>query len=388
MGGPGGPHGQNTKQIGTASANGTALTTGEDTETGKTYISSNEDENAVQVKGGILTMTDCTIKKISGDTKDYDGSSFYGVNSAIYAGNGGTIHIKGGTIETNATGANAVIASGGKITIANTRITNIKNLSRGLHATNGGTIVATDLDVNTAGNNSSVIATDRGGGTVTVTGGRYVCTGVDCAVTYSTGDITVNDAEGSSKQGEVGVIEGNNTITLNNCKMTSGSKTRGLMILQSGSGDAEGFNGRIAINGGTVTLTEEGTPLLEVPTNITGTLTLKDVELNVPSNVLMRVDKNQRWETYGGIGNLILTTGDKAIYDGNVEADKYATANVTVDKGVTWNGCIDKTKEAKYTTVTVKGTWNLTSDSHVSKLNMSEGGVINRNGFKLNVSEN
>lgn len=233
------------------------LTSGSETLLNTTYESTTSDYNVLQVTGGTLTVNNCTIKKSAGDTSDSDGSSFFGINSAVYvAGSSAVINMTGGTITTTAKGSNAGFAyNSGTLNISDVTINNTGNLSRGIHATGGGIINATNLNVTTAGSNSSVVATDRGGGTVTVTKGSYVTTGTDCAILYSTGTITANDATGSSSKGEVGVIEGNNTITINNCDFTSGSSTRGLMILQSGSGDSQGYNGKITINGGKITLT-------------------------------------------------------------------------------------------------------------------------------------
>lgn len=343
-------------------------TSGTTTLSGQTWTCSTSDYNVVQVTGGTLTLNNCTLKKTGGDTSDSDGSSFYGINSAAYvAGSSAVLNMTGGTITTSAIGANAGFAyNGGTLNISDVTIVNTANLSRGIHATGGGIINATNLDITTSGSNSSVVATDRGGGTVTVNEGSYVTTGTDCAILYSTGTISASDATGSSAKGEIGVIEGDNSITITNCDFTSGSSSRGLMILQSGSGDSEGYNGQITVTGGSLTLTDSSAPLCEIPTNITGTLTLKDVTLTVPSNILMYVDYNTRWSTYGGTGNLVLETDSTWSVDGIVSMDSYANAlNVTVGEGVTWN---------------------LTANTSVTALTIEDGATVNTNGYTLTYS--
>ena len=381
----GGDMGGSTESTGSASSTGYSQSSGTNSATGETYTSTNSDENAVQITGGTFTMTDCTVIKSSGDTSDSDGSSFYGINSAVYcAGDGSVLNISGGTVSSSAIGANGVMAyDEGTINISDATITTTSNLSRGIHATGGGIINASNLTISTASTNCSVIATDRGGGTVTVNGGTYTTTGDDSAITYSTGSITVSDAVGSSSNGEIGVIEGDNDITLNDCYMTSGSSSRGLMILQSGSGDSEGYNGAINVNGGTLVTTDSDAPLLEVPTNITATLTLTDVTLTVASGLLMYVDYNTRWTTYGGTGILVLATDSAWTYVGDVKADEYSTAIVKVMSGVTWNGSVDTDDEAGETQVSVSGTWTLTADSYVDELTINDGGIIDTNGFNL-----
>jgi hypothetical protein len=347
------------------------------------YTSTSSDVNAVKVSGGSLTMNHCKVIKSDGNTSNSDNSSFYGTNAGILASNGGIVNMNYGTITTSAIGANAVVAYGGTVNIADVTISCSKNLSRGIHATGGGTITATDLNITTEGNNSSVIATDRGGGTVTVTGGTYTTTGGDCAVLYSTGTITANNITGSSSQGEVGVIEGSNTININNCTMTSGSSSRGLMILQSGSGDASGYNGKINVTGGNITLTGSNTPLIEITTSVTGTVTLNDVSLTIPSNILMKVDYNSRWSTTSPIAYLILNGTSGKTYTGNIVVDEYGTATLTISSGIVYNGAFNNDNTGKTTTIIVNGTWNLTGNSYVDNLTVASGATINKNGYTL-----
>lgn len=390
---PGGNHGGGSSSSSvtlTVSSNGYSQSSGTNSVSGKNYSSSSSDENIVLIKGGTFTMSDCTITKSGGDTQsDGDNSSFYGVNSALVCtGASSVLNVSGGTIETSAKGCNSIFATNsGTITCEGMTINNTKDTSRGMHATYAGVINATNMTITTAGQSSSVIATDRGGGTVTVNGGTYTAKGYNSAVLYSTGSITATSITGLSEQGEIGVIEGNNSISINNSDITSGSSKRGLMILQSGSGDSEGYNGTIDVTNGSLTLTDENAPLLEVPTNMTGTLTLTDATLSVPSGRLMYVDYNTQWSTYGGTGNLILSTASSCSYTGDVAADSYSTATVTVNDGVTWNGAIntDNTAGTSLVTINSGGTWTLTADSYIDTL--VNNGTINLNGHSLTATK-
>jgi len=349
------------------------------------YSSTTSDENAVNVSGGTFLMSHCVLTK-TGETLDSDGSSFYGSNAALLATDNGVVNMTGGSITTDAIGANAIVAYGGTVNVSDVVMNCTQSLSRGIHATGGGTIVASNLTITTAGANSSVIATDRGGGTVTVTGGTYTCTGTDCAVLYSTGDIIANNITGSSAIGEIGAIEGDNTITINNCDLTSGatSTSRGLFLYQSFSGDAgEGVNSTIDVTGGSLTMTDDAAPLIEVATVVTGQVTLDGVTTTVPSGIIMYVDYNTRWETYGATGVLILS-GDGTTYKGSIVSDSYSSAVATVNAGVIWQGAYNTDDTAKATTLTVNGgTWELTGNSNVDSITLTNGGVINKNGYTL-----
>ena len=388
--GGGGPNGGGGSSSTTTTPDGAAYTLSDGstvTKTGETLSTSTSDYNVVQVTSGTLNLNECTLSK-TGDTNSTDGdaTSFYGINSAVYAsGSSAFINITGGTVTTASKGSNAVFSTNGAtITVDGLTINNSSSVSRGLHCTYGGIINATDVDITTNSETSSTIATDRGGGTVTVTGGTATAKGNRSAVLYSTGTITATGLTGVSELGEIADVEGDNGVVINQCTMTSGSSERGLMMLQSGSGDAEGTNAYITVSSSTLTTTDSSAPLCEVPTLNNGTLTLTDVTLNVASGQLMLVDYNTQWSTYGGYGHLVLqTTEDSWSYTGTVVADKYSHATVSVGENVTWNGTINSANTASSATATVEagGTWVLTGNAYVSTL--VNNGTIVTNGYTL-----
>jgi len=367
---------------------------GTNTVSNQTYSSTTEDESVVKITGGTLNLDTCTITK-SGATSDSDNSNFYGLNAAVLNyGSSGVINMTGGTITTSGVGANAFYAYAGSSTISNVTINCSANSSRGLFATGGGTITAENVTATTAGSNSSVIATDRGSGTISVNGGTYICTGTDAAVIYSTGTITVDGIAGSSAQGEIAVIEGSNSVTIEGeSSITSGSSERGIMALQSGSGDAEGSEAYFTITGGTLTTTNSSAPLVEVVTNATGYIYLNSVTTSIASGILMLVDYNTRWETNGSTGNLYLN--GSYTYTGDIQADSYSTANTSILTGATLDGKINNANTALLTTLTMDSDskWNVTGDSYVNGLitnpSITDDSVTNitGNGYNIYYSE-
>jgi hypothetical protein len=363
---------------------------GTNTVTSQTYSSSTSDESAVKVTGGTLNMATCTVTK-SGGTSNSDNSNFYGLNAAVLNyGSSAVINMTGGTITTSGVGANAFYSYAGSATISDVTINCTANSSRGLFATGGGSITASNITATTAGSNSSVIATDRGGGTVTVTGGTYKCTGTDAAVLYSTGKITVSGITGSSAQGEIAVIEGSNTVTITGeSSITSGSSSRGIMALQSGSGDAEGSEAYFTITGGSLTTTNSSAPLIEVVTNASGYIYLNSVTTSIASGVLMLVDYNTRWTTHTAKGNLYLNGA--YTYTGDIQADSYSTANTNILTGATLVGKINNANTALLTTLTMdsQSNWTVTGTSHINGLitdpSISGTSVSNITGNGYNV---
>jgi len=346
---------------------------------------STSDYNVVQVTKGTLNLTQCNVSKTGDYSSSYSGddTSFYGTNSAVYAsGSSAYINFSGGTVTTNAKGANAIFATdNATIIVSDITIDNSKSVSRGLHCTGGGTIHATNVDITTRSETSSTIATDRGGGTVTVNGGTITAKGSKSSVIYSTGNISVDGITGLSEKGPLATVEGGNSVTITNSNMTSQSDARGILLHQSTSGDAEGTTPVCTISSSTLTTTDSGAPLCFV-TNVSGTLSLTDVNLSVASGVLMSVEYYKRGT--GSLGHLmLLTTQDKWEYQGDVRADEVNNLAVTVGENVTWNGAANTDNTANSAAVTVNsgGTWNLTGNTYVNKL--VNNGTICTNGYVL-----
>lgn len=151
-------------------------------------------------------------------------------------------------------------SDGTNITISDSTITTQNDNSGGIMTTGGGTMKAYNLTVNTSGISSAAIRTDRGGGTVTVDGGTYATTGQGSPAIYSTANITVSNATLISKASEGIVIEGKNSVTINNCNLTdSNTKLNGqsttyknIFLYQSMSGDAADGNSEFTASNSTI----------------------------------------------------------------------------------------------------------------------------------------
>lgn len=387
-GGQGGPGGGSSSDITSPYGATYTLSDGSTvTLSDTTLTNTGSDYNVVQVTNGTLTLKNSTLAK-TGDTTTSggDATSFYGTNaSAFVSGSTGNLVLDSVTITSTADGANGVFAyNGGTATVNNITIVNNSVRSRGLHATYKGKITATNVNITTNKETSSTIATDRGGGYVYVTGGTSTAKGAKSAVLYSTGTIEATNLTGVSELGEIADVEGDNHVLMTNCDMTSGSSERGIMMLQSGSGDATGNNAYVTATNCRLTTTDSSAPLCEVPTANTGTLNLTDCTLSVASGTLIYVDYNTQWQTYGGTGKLNLqTTQGSWTYEGDAKADSYSNVDVTVGSNVTWNGANDNANTAKTADVTIEagGTWSLTADSYVTTL--TNNGTIYTNGHTL-----
>ncbi|MGE5627226.1 MAG: hypothetical protein ACM3X7_03815 [Solirubrobacterales bacterium] len=391
----GGNGGSPTVNTGTGAYN---LTNGE-TLTGGTYSSINADENAVRADNKVTaTLNNVTVNKTLGAASSNDASSFYGLNSAVLAANNSTLNITGGTVNASAEGANGVFAyDGATINIQDTAINVTGGNSGGIEVAGGGKLNATNLTVNSKV--KAAIRSDRGGGTMVVEGGTYTTEGSSGApAIYSTAAITVSNATLTANTSEAVVVEGMNSVTLNNCKVTgnmtgtsgnSSENIHNVMLYQSMSGDAQVGNSSFKMTGGS--LTSKNGDMFYV-TNTDCTIQLTDVDVNLADNTNLLVvsgnDASRGWGTVGANGGVCGFTASNQTLTGDIKVDSISKLSMNISDSSNFTGSInsDGTKAASLSvTVDSSSKWTLTADSYVTEFHGSMSNV-NTNGHTLYVN--
>jgi len=229
----------------------------------------------------------------------------------------------------------------------------------------GGKITATNLVASTTNTNGAVIATDRGSGTITVTGGTYSTSGTDSPGIYSTGVITVSNATVTATNAECSVIEGSNSVLLNNVILSgAGTKRRGVVLMQSMSGDAEGDQAVFTMTGGSLT---QATGPLFLVSNAAGHIALNGVTVSVTSDTLLKAAADQ-WGTSGSNGGFAWLTANGQSMTGDVICDAISKARVILTNNSHLTGAINAANTALLDSVVVDATstWALTANSYVS----------------------
>jgi uncharacterized protein (TIGR03437 family) len=351
----------------------------------QTYTATASDTSGVWVtNSGVLALTNPTIAT-SGNTSSTDNSSFLGLNAGLLATAAGQVTATGGTITTTGTGANGAFATGtgSSVTLSNTTINATGDGGHAVMATQGGTVTLTNVNMTTAGGSSSAIATDRGGGTINVTGGTVLTSGQNSAGLYSTGTLTATGTTFKSTGAEMAVIEGANSITLNNVDMTSTKEKWGVMIYQSMSGDASGTQGTFTMTGGSLNYTPANGPLFYV-NNSTGIINLKGATLTAGSGVLVKAAAGD-WGNSGSNGGTVVLTADGQLLTGDMAADSISSIAVTLKNASILTGKLAKVSLALDAT----STWSVTANSVLTSLSDSAGisgtsiNNIKGNGFTV-----
>ena len=406
-GGPGGPGGSAADVTYTAAEE---ITSGETREE-ETYASETSDESALIVNTAeAVTLTNPTVTK-TGSSDGGDGCSFYGLNAAVLVMGGSATVISGGTITSDADGANAVFSYGGNggqngaegdgttVVISDTVITTTGNGSGGIMTTGGGTTYANNLTVETSGGSSAPIRTDRGGGTVVADGGTYTSNGLGSPAIYSTAEVTVRNATLVSNLSEGVCIEGKNSITLENCDLTANNtRCNGnatfldtIMIYQSMSGDADSGTSAFTMTGGS--LTSLSGHMFHV-TNTHAVITLNGVELrNEGSGILLSVCD----DGWSGASNIAELNAVNQALSGTILVGSNSELTLSLTDGSSYEGSISgeitnsRGEEVSAETGTVSvilddtSTWTLTADTWITEFSGNAENV-NTNGYTLYVN--
>lgn len=251
---------------------------------------------------------------------------------------------------------------------------------------------ASNLNIVTQGGSSAAIRSDRGGGTVTVDGGYYETNGSGSPVVYSTADITVKNAEMVSNAAQGVVVEGKNSVTLENDTLTADNTVQNsdnsdtyqaVMLYQSMSGDADTGTTSFTMNGGSLTSKNGG---MFYVTNTDATINLTDVDFTYATDDFLRIEK-AGWGTDGSNGGNVTFTASNQALKGTTTVDDISTLNMYLKDGSTYEGAInpDGTAGDVYVDLSGGSTWTLTADSYITSLTC-DADSINLNGHKLYVN--
>ena len=370
----------------------TDATSAEETQAGTSYENSEDGGHAILADGETASYSNAVVNK-TGDAEG-DEADFYGENAAVFATNGAELTLSDMEITTDGTHANAVFSygEGTTVNISDTTINPSGNCSGGIMTTGGGTMNASNLTIHTTGNSSAAIRSDRGGGTVTVNGGAYTTDGKGSPAIYSTADITVNDATLTSTTSQGVVVEGKNSVTLNNCTLNADNNThnsdksdhfQAVMIYQSMSGDADTGLSEFTANGGSITNANGDIFFVN---NTATNITLSGVEIvNNGDGVFLRAEA-AGWGSEGSNGGKVNLTASAQQIDGDMIVDDISVLNLFLQDGSTFTGAINPDGAAGevYVELTGGSKWVLTADSAITSLTC-DADAIDLNGYTLTV---
>lgn len=368
----------------------------------KTIKSSTSDKNVVLAKsGGVLKLKNVTLKK-SGSDSNGDNCNFYGLNSSVLAvGSKSNVYISKSNITSTSTGSNGIFATDKARIYANSvKITTKSGAnSRGLDATYGGVIYGNKLTVSTAKDHCAALATDRGGGYISVTNSTLKTAGSGSPLLYSTGDIEVDNVTGTASGSQIAGMEGLNRILIYNSKLTSTNDAisgsdpikNGVILYQSTSGDADTSTSSKAdfeaVNSTLKTSISSGA--MFYVTNTNAKVILQNTKLSFDSDKVDLINasgNSNGWGTSGNNGGKLTFTAIGETLKGNVKIDSISSVNMFLLFKTKYTGSTSGTVNMN---ISKNSKWVVTGNSTVKNLNVADGGqIVDKDGNTVTIKVN
>lgn len=255
---------------------------------------------------------------------------------------------------------------------------------------------ATNLTVKTSETSSAAIRSDRGGGEVNVNKGTYQTDGVGSPSIYSTANITVKNAKLIATKSEGVVIEGKNSVTLENVDLTdTNSKLNGqsttyknIFLYQSMSGDASDGEATFTAKDSNI-VTNKGDTFYITNTSATINLSNNTITNNDKTGNFLKSQK-ESWGNEGSNGGDTTLNMTNQSATGNIVIDEISTLKMNLKDSSYYEGTINGDNTAKSIKLVLDKTSKikLTGDSYVTNLEDSDTDYsnIDFNGYKLYVN--
>lgn len=367
----------------------------EQNSTNETVSASEKDQNALLARnGGTLTITDGTIEKTGEDT-DEDACNFYGVNSLL--------KIQGSSLTSDSEGSNAVFATDGATAyVYDSTISTSKNNSRGLDATYAGNIVADNLNITTQGDHSAAIATDRGGGNVSITNSLLSTSGSGSPLLYSTGAIEADAVQGTASGSQIAGLEGYNKILIYNSNLASTNNAisgsdpvkNGVIIYQSTSGDADTCSNEKALfevaDSTLSTCIDSGAMFYVTNTNANILISNSLLSFDADNVNLLQATGNSSntWGKEGSNGGTVTLTAIKQNLSGNILVDSISSAGIYLLSSSSYTGNTASSDSNANISMNISSdsVWYVTDSCALTNLNVEDGGkLLDINGNTVTV---
>ena len=221
-----------------------------------------------------------------------------------------------------------------------------------------------------------------------IDGGTYTSNGSGgCPVIYSTADITAKNIIGISTASRAVIIEGKNSVSLENCTLTgndqttkSGSIRANVLLYQSASGDAKEGTSVFSMTGGQM-ISQSGA--MFYCTNTSSVINLNAAELVLSDDGSLLIVSAGRWGKEGKNGGNCKLYAANQTLEGSILVDSISSLSFSLESS-SYTGAIQGDGKVSVT-MDAESSWVLTGDSWISSLDGDLSG-LDLNGYVLYIN--
>lgn len=381
----------------------TARTAGETPDfTKKIFASASAGENALRIAGVTVSLHEIQVEKTAGASAE---TAADGDGAALLVTGGAQATIRGAKISASVPGSQGAVGSGADtvLQLTDSSITTTGDRADGLQTADGATVTAASVTVTTAGDDSAAVR--AGSGTLVLQGGVYTSGGIHAPAIYAGGTVSAQDATLTANNSEVLVLEGGQTLTLENCAVrgnmngeldaAEAQELYNVRIYQTGDLADRQDIASLVMRGGSLS---SGSGDLFYLTNVRCRLQLSGVSIeDAGSGVLLRVAGNDGasgWGQAGSNGALAEILAEDQTLEGDIVVDSISTMSLTLSGNSTLTGAIRVVDNAAGGSPAAENAvveigpgclWSLTGDSTVSSL--ENNGTIRYNGHTITLAD-
>ena len=363
------------------------ISTGNDGVFDNEVLKSDIDDMPTVVIGEDTIISNCSIVK-NGNTSNLSKSDREGQNASVLLNTRKSLDLINTSIETNGSGSSgiAVVIQGAEAKINNSQIATTGERSKGLLACNRGRIAAENVTINTAGEKSTAVATDVGGGIIELKDCSVTTTGPHSPGLYSTGEVKGENVSVTANASTAIVVDGSGKMELFDSNITS-SGSKCINMFYSASSADEEITGNFSMHNGSLASTKG--PLFNVTnTNANITLNSVDIDENASGVILKAVHDTSDLGRESAVNSSRgANVNMEAIYqelEGELLVDAESTLNLTLSSSHL-KGSINKDNTAKKVVLNIENgsSVELTDNCYVDELKISPDSSLIENGFKI-----
>lgn len=338
-----------------------------------------------------LTLLSPTIN-CSGNSSSLTNSLTSGLNACLLAFDGSTLNVGGGRAFTYGLGSAGLYALGNatKIVADQVTITTAGENSRAVSAENGGSLQLSSVSLSTLAPFSPGVFVNLGTSAANLTDVTVTTLESSSPCLYTNATLNATNTTCTAERSETAVVENNGALTLQDSKLTAVSPGRwGALLYQSVSRDPRTAEAKFNMVGGSFTVTDINSPAFFV-TNVIGVINLRGVQFRADSGIILRAGGQENWGAVGANGGSVTLVANNQVLEGDIVSDRISSVVIQLRGNSHLTGAVNPSDTSRSLALSLDATstLTLTKNSYIPQISgvvLSDNHAINITGNNFNL---
>lgn len=338
-----------------------------------------------------LTLLNPTIN-CYGNSSSLTNSLASGLNACLLAFDGSTLNVGGGRAISYGLGSAGLYALGNatKIVADQVTITTAGENSRAASAENGGSLRLSSTSLSTLAPFSPGVFVNLGSSTAQLSDVAVTTLESSSPCLYTNATLNATNTTCTAERSEAAVVENNGALTLRDSNLTAVNPGRwGALLYQSASRDPRTSEAKFDMAGGSFTVTDINSPAFFV-TNVIGVINLRSVQLRADSGIILRAGGQENWGTVGANGGSVTLVANNQVLEGDIVSDRISSVVIQLRGNSHLTGAVNPSDTSRSLALSLDATstLTLTKNSYIPQISgvvLSDTQAINITGNHFNL---